>query len=270
MAPGGVGATLLVGGVQLHWREHGDGDPVLLLHESAASGAIWEPLVSVLGPGVRSIALDRRGWGASGAPEPYAATTIEEQAADADALLTELEAGPAVACGAGLGAVVALELLLRHAERTKAAVLIEPPLLAFVPEATEGLGADRQQLSDAMAEGGGPEAVTDLYLAGGLPFLGPGAERLPETVAAEGRRRPRSLFAELATVPAWSLNGAQMRALEAPSRIVVGSSTPAHLRTAAEQLSERLGGTELVRLQSGGLPHVTGAAELAGVVSDLI
>jgi len=269
LAPGGVGATLLVGGVQLHWREHGDGDPVLLLHESAASGAIWDPLLAVLGPGVRSIALDRRGWGASGTPEPYAATTVEEQAADADAVLAELEAGPAVVCGAGLGAVVALELLLRHAERAKAAVLIEPPLLAFVPDATEGLGADRQQLSDTMAEGGS-EAVTDLYLTGGLPFLGPGAERLPEAVAAETRRRRPSLFAELATVPAWSLNGAAMRALQAPSRIVVGSSTPAHLRTAAEHLSGRLGGAELVQLQSGGLPHMTGAAELAGVVSDLL
>jgi len=269
LAPGGVGATLLVGGVELHWREHGDGNPVLFLHESAASGAVWEPVVSALGAGVRSIALDRRGWGSSGTPEPYAATTVEEQAADAAAVLAELEAGPAVACGAGLGAVVALELLLRHADLTRAAVLIEPPLLAFVPEATEGLGADRQELSDAMAEGG-QEAVTDLYLTGGLPFLGPGTERLPEAVAAKARRRPRSLFAELATVPAWSLNGAEMRALEAPSRIVVGSSTPAHLRTAADQLSQFLGGTELVQLQSGGLPHVTGAAELAALISDLL
>lgn len=260
---------VLIGGVRLSWREHGEGPPLLLLHESAASGAIWDPLVAALGTGVRSIVPDRRGWGASDAPQPYVATTVEEQAADAEALLAELDPGAAIACGSGLGAVVALELLLRHGDRVKAAVAVEPPLLAFVPEATEGLGADRQALSDAVAEGGA-EAVTDLYLAGGMPFLGPGAERIPDEVGAEARRRPRSLFAELGAVPAWALRGAEMRALRAPARVVVGSSTPPTLALAAQQLADRLGSGELVELDSGGLPHVTGAAELAGVVADLL
>lgn len=255
--------------MQLSWREHGDGPALLLLHETAATAAIWDPLIAALGPGVRSIAPDRRGWGDSGVPEQYTATTVEEQAADAEALLAELDPGPAVACGAGLGAVVALELLLRHGDRVRAAVTVEPPLLAFVPEATEGLAADRQQLSDAVAEGG-PDAATDLYLSGGLPFLGPGAERIPQALAAEARRRPLSLFAELGAVPTWPLRGAEMRALRAPSRVVVCVSTPMPLRAAAEQLAERLGGAERVELQSGGLPHVTGAGELAGAVAALL
>ena len=87
-----------------------------------------------------------------------------------------------------------------------------------------------------------------------------GAERLPRAVAAEARRHLLALFAELGAVPAWPLQGAELRALRAPSRVVVGASTPAALQVAAQQLAERLGGSELVELDSGGLPHVTAPA----------
>jgi pimeloyl-ACP methyl ester carboxylesterase len=165
--------------------------------------------------------------------------------------------------------VVALELLLRHRELVRAAVLIEPPLLAFLPEATEGIGADRQAISDAVAEGG-VEAALGLYLSGGLSHLGAGAERLPEAIAATARERPFSLFAEIGAVPAWSLRGAEMQALDAPSRVVVGGATPSLLRAAAERLAGRLGSTELVDVGGEGLPHVGAAPPLAGVLGDVV
>jgi pimeloyl-ACP methyl ester carboxylesterase len=269
LEPGRVGETRLINGVELSWRERGSGPPLLLLHETAASGAIWNPLIGALGGIARTIALDRRGWGGSGAPNHYGATTVEEQAADAAAVLEAVDAHPAQACGAGLGAVVALELLLRHRDLVRAAVLVEPPLFALLPQATEGIAADREALSAAVQRGG-PEAAVDLYLAGGLSHLGPGAERIPEPIAAAARERPLSLFAELGAVPAWSLRSAEMAALEAPSRIVVGPSTPDLLRSAAGQLASRLGASELVEVAGRGLPHVGGAAELAELISGLM
>lgn len=269
MEPGRVGGPQLLNGVELSWRDRGAGPPLLLLHETATTGAVWEPLIAAIGGDARTVAPDRRGWGASGAPEQYAATTIEEQAADADALLREIDAGPAVACGAGLGAVVALELLLRHRDIARAAVIVEPPLLAFLPEATQGLGADRQEITEAVSRGGA-DAAMDAYLAGELSHFGPGAERIPDAVGAEARKRPLSLFAELGAVPAWSLRTAEMLALDAPSRIVVGASTPPLLRATSEQLAIRLGASELVDIGGEGLPHVGAAGGLAGVVRDLL
>jgi pimeloyl-ACP methyl ester carboxylesterase len=263
-----VSGPLLVHGVELSWRERGGGPPLLLLHETATNAEVWQPLVEAIGPEAHTIALDRRGWGASAAPEQYVATTVEEQAADAAALVEAIDAGAAVVCGAGLGAVVALELLLRRSDLAPAAVLVEPPLLAYLPQATEGLATDREAIAEAVRQGG-REAAVELYLAGGLSHLGAGAERIPEAVAAAARQRPLSLFAELGAVPAWSLRSAEMAALEAPSRIVVGPSTPALLRSAAEQLSGRLGGAGLVEVGGEGLPHVGAAAELAAVIRDL-
>ena len=259
----------LINGVGLSWRDRGAGPPLLLLHETAATAAIWEPLIGAIGADARTIAPDRRGWGSSEAPELYVATTVEEQAADGDALLREIDAGPAVVCGAGLGAVVALELLLRHRSLVRAAVVIEPPLLAFLPEATQGLAADRQRIADAV-QGGGPEAAIDLYLGGGLPHMGPGAERIPDAVGAEARQRPLSLFAELGAVPAWSLRTAEMLATDARSRIVVGASTPPIVRSASEQLALRLGASELVDVGGNGLPHVSAARESADAIRDLL
>jgi pimeloyl-ACP methyl ester carboxylesterase len=269
LEPGRVDRSLPVHGTELSCWEQGEGSAVFCLHETATCAEIWAPLAEQLGDEARVIAFDRRGWGDSGAPEQYSATTVEEQAEDAAALLAQLDAGPALACGAGLGAVVALDLLLRRGDLVRAAVLVEPPLLAFVPEATEGLSADRTSIAEAVADGG-PAAALDLYLAGGLPFAGPGAGRIPEPVAGSAREHPLTLFAELAAVPGWTLRSAEMLALEAPSRIVVGAKTPPQLRAAAEQLDAHLGGSQIVLLEGDGLPHVGAAADLADVIRPLL
>ena len=57
---------------------------------------------------------DRRGYGGSGAPEPYERTTIHEQAEDLAALVAALGAAGAVGVGADLGALVVLDVLRRH------------------------------------------------------------------------------------------------------------------------------------------------------------
>ena len=175
-------------GVDLaHW-ERGSGPAVLYLHETGTGAEIWRPLAEAIGDEARSISYDRRGWGRSEVPAAYARTTVEEQSEDAAALLDVLGADRALLCGSGLGAVAALDLLLRHPALVAGAVLIEPPLLAFVREATEGLSADRAAIEEALRDGG-PGAALDLYLTGGLPFLGPGAERIPAEAA---QRRPRA------------------------------------------------------------------------------
>jgi hypothetical protein len=165
--------------------------------------------------------------------------------------------------------VVALELLLRRRDLALAAILIEPPLFAYLPEATEGMAADRQTIAEAVQRGG-PEAAIDLYLSGELSHLGAGAGRIPQAVGVAARKRPFSLFAELGAVPAWSLRTAEMVALDAPSRIVVGASTPGLLRAASEQLAVRLGRSEQLELEGEGLPHVSAAPRLAEVITELL
>ena len=103
-------------GVELAWTESGQGQPVVLIHDSAERREVWDPVAEALSPRARAITYDRRGWGASSAPDQYRRTTIEEQSEDAAALIETLDSGPAVLCGAGMGSVIGLDLLLRRDE----------------------------------------------------------------------------------------------------------------------------------------------------------
>ena len=137
----------------------GEGRPVLLIHETAVTATIWNPLAEAISDGARAIAYDRRGWGSSTAPDGYQRTTIEEQSEDAASLLESAATEPSVPCGAGVGAVIALDLLLRRPELVTGAVLIEPPFLGLLPAATEILSDDRVRLREALASGGAQEAI---------------------------------------------------------------------------------------------------------------
>ena len=145
-------------GVALAYEEDGAGAPVTLVVHGMASGAAASAGLRARLPG-RVIAYDRRGYGGSGAPEPYAATTVQEQAEDAAALLRALDAAPARLVGDGFGALIALDLLVRHSSSVTGAVLVDPPLYAFVPAATEALAATRALLEEALREGGPKEAM---------------------------------------------------------------------------------------------------------------
>jgi pimeloyl-ACP methyl ester carboxylesterase len=259
--------TLEARGVEFAWSERGSGTPVVLIHETAATGAVWDPLAETLGKEFRAIAYDRRGWGDSGEPDDYRRTTVEAQSEDAAALIEGEADGPAVICGAGLGAVIGLDVLLRRAELVSAAVLIEPPLFQLIPAATEALSQDRHRLAIAAGDG---ENVIDLYLSGGLPALGPGVARTAEETAAPARERPRSVVAELGIPAGWRMPLPRLASAERPSAIVTAESTPPLVREASEALAARLSLTsprEVASTQAP--PHIGAPAEVASIVAEV-
>src|SRR4051794_4192120 len=144
-------------GVELAYETDGSGTPALLVHD-IASDRLGLPLV----PGARSIRYDRRGYGDSGAPEPYVGTTVMEQTEDAAALLRALDVSSAVVAGVGFGALIGLDLAMRHASLVRGLVAADPPLYAFVPEANEHLAEQRRVLQDSMATGGPDRKSTRL------------------------------------------------------------------------------------------------------------
>jgi pimeloyl-ACP methyl ester carboxylesterase len=256
-------------GVEIAWREVGEGRPILLIHETAVMGGIWDPLAEAISSDARAIAYDRRGWGSSTAPDGYQRTTIEEQSEDAASLLESAATEPSVLCGAGVGAVIALDLLLRRPELVTGAVLIEPPLLGLLPAATEVLSNDRVRLHEALASGGAEEAVR-LYLSGTLEALGPGTGRLDEAATSDARERPAVLFAELGATAAWSTPLSRLTDASRPSLIVTAPSTPQLVRDASSALAERLAESSERQVDSGTqVPHIGAPAEVAEAILGL-
>lgn len=111
---------------QVHLREEGAGPPLLLLHMTPLSGAMFAHLGPAF-PGVRLLAPDLLGYGRSDPRgDPW-------QVADwADSLVSVLDAAGverAAVYGAHVGAAVALELAVRHPARVSRLLLDGLPFL---------------------------------------------------------------------------------------------------------------------------------------------
>ena len=116
----------LANGVRLHYEERGEGDPILCIHGAGSSALVWADAAEKLAGIGRVIAYDRRGCARSERPEPYERTSIAEQAEDAAALLDALGATPALVIGRSYGGTIAIDLALRHPDRVRAVVGLEP------------------------------------------------------------------------------------------------------------------------------------------------
>jgi pimeloyl-ACP methyl ester carboxylesterase len=231
-------------GVLLSYEERGSGPPVLLVHGMASSAQDLDVVADALAGRARVVSYDRRGYGASGAPEPYTGTTVMEQAQDAAELLADLGIGGAVIVGEGFGALVALDLLHRHPGLARAAVLADPPLLAFVPEATEALGAQRQRVDEAL-RARGPEAGVEAWLAG----------RVQGEALRRARASYRGFYADFAGLASWPATRGELRAIAQPTVVLTSPDTAPAIRAAAERLAELL--PAVTRADDGDLSAAT-------------
>jgi pimeloyl-ACP methyl ester carboxylesterase len=222
-----VASSVEGAGVALNVVERGGGPAVLLIHGLAADAQALAPMAEALSSEARAIAYDRRGYGSSGAPDPYLGTTVEEQAEDAAALLRALDAHPALVVGDGFGALVALDLAKRHGGLVRAAVLANPPLFMFVPEATEHLAAQHAEMEAAVRERG-PEAGVEVWLGG----------RVEDEALQRARAAHRAFFADYAGLASWPASRRELRALDVPAVVLTGPGSPPHIVAAADALAE--------------------------------
>ncbi|MFJ4946911.1 alpha/beta fold hydrolase [Streptomyces sp. NPDC088760] len=125
-----------VNGVGLNVATAGQGPAVLLLHGFPHTWRLWTDVIGPLARRHRVIAPDLRGFGDSDRPAGgYDAGTL---AADAEALLEALDAGPAAVVGIDLGAPPAFLLAMRRPGRVRRLVLMES-LLGDLPGAEQFL-----------------------------------------------------------------------------------------------------------------------------------
>ena len=211
-------------GAALAYRETGGGRSVVVVHDVAADAATWAPELERLGG--RAIAYDRRGYGASTAPEGYSATTVEEQAEDLAALLHALDAAQAVLLGDGFGGLVALDVAKRHPALVASLVLADVPLYAFVPAATRVMAEQRSALEAALRAGGRPAAVA-AYLDGRA-----GPEQLGRAQAATP-----AFFADYAGLSSWPVTRRELRGLGVAAVVLTRSGARAHVVAAADALA---------------------------------
>ena len=105
----------------LHYREEGTGDPLILLHGNGEDGGYFVHQIERFSQRFRTIAVDTRGHGAS--PRGNAPFTFAQFARDLENFLNELELPRANLLGFSDGGIIALLFALEHPDRVERMVL---------------------------------------------------------------------------------------------------------------------------------------------------
>jgi pimeloyl-ACP methyl ester carboxylesterase len=137
--------------IEIHYEDHGAGQPVVLIHGYPLSGRAWDKQVPVLlEAGYRVITYDRRGFGQSS--QPTAGYDYDTFAADLNTLLEHLDLHDAVLAGHSMGTGEVTRYLGRYGSaRVAKGVLLSPipPFLLQTPDNPDGVP---QSLFDGFAQ----------------------------------------------------------------------------------------------------------------------
>lgn len=256
--PEGAGAagTLEVPGASLHYEVAGSGPVLLLIPGGALDADSFGPVVGPLAEHYTVVRYDPRGISRSPLDGPPEDVPVERHADDAGLLLEAVGNGPAFVFGSSGGAVIGLDLAVRHPARVRALVAHEPPLQSMLPEDSAWRGGNQALYDTYRAQGIG--AAMERFFAGsGLEDSGPPPPEMLEATAGAEQNFEFFIAHYLLPVTSYQPDIAALRA--GSPRVVVGAGEEtagqeAHVE--ALGLAERLG-TEAVLFPGDHLGWIT-------------
>ncbi len=242
--------TLNIQNASLYYEITGEGEiPLFFIHGMCGNGGNWDDQVRRLSDRFTCVAYDRRGHSRS-------ADDIENQgdlthANDAVALINALNLDRPIIVASSGGAVVAVELLYRHPDAVRGAVLSEPPLFSIDPAAGQELKAElAPEVKEAM-ERGGPRAAVDAFFELVCSEYWP---QIDEARKEQFRDNAPLLLATLQREET-TVTKDDLANIATPTLIVTGEKSFPVAQSISQQLAEALPNARLVELEGSG--HVT-------------
>jgi esterase len=249
-------SEIRVNGVSLYYEEHGAGEPILCIHGTGSSAAMWVDAAPELGKRGRTFLYDRRGSFRSERPEPYA-TNVHEQADDAAALIDALAAAPAIVIGRSYGGEIAIDLALRYPERVCALALLEGGGFAL-SETAMRWETDLAERVYAAAED--MKTVGETLLRGAL---GDAAwEGLPDEAKQMFTANGPAIVAEFRGGDL-DVSATELGTVAQPTLLVAGEDSPPAFAEVTNLLAEALPSARVERVEGGHLIDPAHPAVLA-------
>lgn len=154
-----------VNGAQLYHQVRGSGPALLMIHGTGADSGCYDKVAVRLASHFTVLTYDRRGWSRSPRPAGWKQTSIEEQADDAAWLLKATGYRPALVFGSSSAGLTALDLVLRHPEVVRGAVLHESSTFTWLPQDfVQQQFAEMNALIGPAVASGGPRAGLHAFL----------------------------------------------------------------------------------------------------------
>lgn len=231
-----------------------EGPLVVLVHGTMDRSASFAHLTRRLRD-LRCVRYDRRGYGRSRAAGPG---TIHDHADDLEAVL---DGRPAVVVGHSFGGAVALVVAARRPDLVRGLLVYEAALswLEWWPGNSAGATA-------LAADAGDPGDAAEAFLR---RMIGGRWDELPARTRADRRAEGPALLLELRSLREGP--PCELSSVVAPTIVVRGSRSPAHLRDGAAHLAEALPNAELFECDGAGHGgHQSHSEVLAGLVRRLV
>jgi 3-oxoadipate enol-lactonase len=178
--------TVAVPGGRLQVLDEGSGSPIVLLHAGIVDSRAWAQLVARLVPaGFRTVAFDRRGYGAS--------VTDDVEFSNRDDVRAVMDGsgiGRACLVGNSAGGQIAVDVAVETPERVAALVTVGASIGGYEPEPTAveaALFEDMERLETS----GDPEASADFHVRLWLDGIGQPPTRVPAELREEVRAMAR-------------------------------------------------------------------------------
>ncbi|WP_440102400.1 alpha/beta fold hydrolase [Streptosporangium sp. H16] len=234
----------------------GVGEPVVLLHSSAADSRMWDPQWEALTARFRVIRPDLRGHGRT----PYASEIPYFDSGDVADLLAALAVERAALVGSSYGGRVALEVATAHPALVSRLVLLNP---GCGLEPTSDLAAFGEE-EDRLLETGEVEAAVELNAR---TWLGPEADG--ETRARQMAMQRHAFEVQLAADPEPSqLEGeVDLSRVTMPTLVVSGTHDLPYFQMTARHLARELASVTAVHLEwAGHLPSMERPGEITALI----
>ena len=261
------------GDIQLHYEDHGSGDPVVLIHGYPLSGASWEKQVPVLlEAGQRVITYDRRGFGKSS--QPTTGYNYDTFAEDLHKLVTHLKLRNFALVGFSMGGGEVARYIGKHGPKgVSKAVIIGgvPPYLLKTSDNPDGVdgsvfeGIQKAVAADRYAfftEFFKNFFNTDVFLG---KRISEQAVQASWNVAASA-----SAVASLACVPTWHEDFRNdLTRIDVPTLVIHGDADRiVPIKASGEKTAKLVKGARLVAIKDG--PHAVSWTHADEVNTELV
>ena len=257
--------AIQINDVELHYQVQGSGPPLVLVHGSWDSHAVWQDLAPRLADRFRVITYDRRGHSRSERPAGPRTRCQDED--DLAGLIAALAGEAAYVVGNSFGGLVSLGLAARRPELVRALAVHEPPGVSVVDGGElERLAAEAVALLPAILvelEGGAVESATRRFIDD--VAVGPGTwESMPYEERTALIANAPAFVAEQSDTGALSVDVEAVCGCGTPLLLTTGDGSPRWLQLLVGRLDEVLPHAETATIRGAGhVPHETHPAEYA-------
>ena len=149
-----TGDLLEVNGAKIYYEVRGSGPSVLFIAGATGDGGHFRRVAEILSDEFTVVTYDRRANSRSPRPEGWESASTEEQSDDAAGLIEALGIGPVAVFGNSAGAIIGLDLVIRHPESVRGAILHEPPMTVGMSDPEEVIGTIQRVVEGGMQNGG--------------------------------------------------------------------------------------------------------------------